>query len=79
MNNKERSSWIAVEKKLPKTYATVLVYGISSNEFLSGKNVYYGFRSLNQGWMMWDPNGINGLSNIQVSHWRPLPKPPKKG
>lgn len=62
--------WISVEDELPSIYQQVLVYSFYEDggramfiEFYNGKR---GFR------------GINNYKDKSVTHWMPLPKPPKQ-
>ena len=62
------NQWIAVEDRLPE----------NSNEVLA----FCGFES--QAWEFWlcayiDGGWFSGTDSINVTHWCPLPEPPKEG
>lgn len=65
----EKTSWISVKDRLPEDDATYLVYGRNGYGIVFA--VYYGDGE----WLTCDD-----LTNITrfVTHWMPLPKPPKE-
>ena len=58
------NEWISVKERLPRTFRSVLT--------TDGKRVTQTYRTSNDGtrWAAWAPN--------QVTHWMPLPAPPKE-
>ena len=74
------SDWISVECRLPEVPQSDKL--TSSNDLLvSGKSESTGQNITTIGWLNSDGNWhviINLLSdNLDVTHWQPLPKPPK--
>lgn len=65
----EKTSWISVKDRLPEDDATYLVYGRNGYGIVFA--VYYGDGE----WLTCDD-----LTNITrfVTHWMPLPEPPKE-
>lgn len=66
----EKTRWISVKDRMPEDDATYLVYGRNGYGIVFA--VYYGDGE----WLTCDD-----LTNITrfVTHWMPLPKPPKEG
>lgn len=70
--------WISVEERLPEAKLCVLGYGVRSrayNEpdpFAGVHDVYT--RGEDEGWLTyWN------RESVDVTHWMPLPEPPKEG
>ena len=64
------TEWIPVTERLPETCAPVLVclhWGLDDNEITVGE--YWGNSKASPGWGTFDP---------YVTHWMPLPEPPKE-
>lgn len=61
---RKQSEWISVDERLPKDCVRVLVYG-ETDIFIATR--------LNGGWFA--PVHCDG----EITHWMPLPEPPKKG
>ena len=59
--------WIPVEESLPDTYASVLIY---HGEFPS-QGYYSG-----ELWREYDPLEENGIEEVTVTHWKPMPPSP---
>jgi hypothetical protein len=68
-NNATTTEWISVEERLPKPYKSVLVFC---------RNGFKTFQSVSE---MLDENGRrwSAVCGIPVTHWMPLPAPPKGG
>ena len=58
--------WISVKDKLPEPWVDVLCHHYNDDIFI-------GYLSEINGWI--DPNGEK---DIEVTHWQPLPEPPKE-
>ena len=70
------AEWISVNDRLPDSNEDVLVCVIDSGE----PCVMYGVR-LNDGEWEWEGDAIGGWwepLDLQVTHWMPLPEPPKE-
>lgn len=70
--------WVKVEDRLPRYNETVLVYRPSMAEKILVDN-YYGFYGEDddewfEGWACY---GKNSTGNDVITHWMPLPHPPK--
>lgn len=66
----EQPGWIPVMERLPETCAPVLVclrWGMDDYEITVGE--YWGDSKASPGWGIFDP---------YVTHWMPLPTPPKE-
>lgn len=78
----EALSWRSVENELPEFDEDVLVYAIGkSNNFIgdgviaitSYTNNKYGFNIVG-----WNDPWQYFLTNYEITHWMPLPEPPKE-
>lgn len=65
------SEWIQVEDRLPEYYEIVLV-------FTRPKIFTLAFRSKVKNREWWDPDRFD-LVDVPITHWMPLPDPPKEG
>lgn len=65
------NEWVSVEDRLPPLRENVLVCAYWHEHW----GVYMGWNS-GHGWTV--SCGIGQRSDVQVSHWMPLPKPPGK-
>ncbi|EXM37651.1 hypothetical protein RASY3_14665 [Ruminococcus albus SY3] len=63
---KKDDDWISVEDRLPNPYEEVLCY-LWDGCYIIG--YYIGFR-----WIL----DIERIDSRDITHWQPLPKPPKK-
>lgn len=75
--------WISVKDKLPKQGKNVLIYWKNSanKRFIDVACIWKGKTyNYNGGWHFsyCDIDGSNMLDDSQVTHWMPLPKPPKQ-
>ena len=77
------SEWISVKDKLPNELDDVLIYGpniVITKAFLLKniidrvvhREVFY-----KAGWMISDSEEGNSIDSEHVTHWMPLPEPPK--
>lgn len=67
--NGAAAGWISVQDKLPPLGQTVIVY----REYTWGEvKVEQGCRDLNGWWRMY------GTRTKRITHWMPLPQPPKE-
>ncbi len=74
--------WISIKNKLPTEQEDVLTYGVVSGK-KAGKEyspVYVGFYECGAFYSSYDyyENNIY-ISLYNVTHWMPLPEPPKEG
>ena len=73
--------WIPVSERLPESKTKILVYGGNALIWVNGVNkpmpsVYTGYmRGFDEGWFTWDEHKYIA----KVTHWMPLPEPPKEG
>ena len=72
------SEWISVKDRMPRYNETVLIYRPSMAEpILADK--YFGFygedEEWNEGWVRY---GKDLKGNDIITHWMPLPEPPKE-
>ena len=65
------NEWVSVEERLPPLRKNVLVCAYWHEHW----GVYMGWNS-GHGWMV--SCGIGQRSDVQVSHWMPLPAPPDR-
>lgn len=62
----QSSKWISVEERLPEEEVQVLVYG----------RIF-----MDIGWILdgkWKSEYINAYDDDEITHWMPLPEPPKE-
>ena len=70
--------WISVEERMPEAKMAVLAYGQrfvfngKKIETFPMERVAY-TRGEDEGWFSWDSGDV-----IEVTHWMPLPEPPKE-
>ena len=64
--------WISVEDRLPSIGETVIFFGVAGVMvgFFSGHNTRHSVWKSHSGYVLWDD---------EVTHWMPLPEPPKEG
>lgn len=71
-------SWISCKDKMPEDNASVLFVYVSENGI---KSVHYGYhqtlKGLGSSWAK--PSGGWQYCDDDVTHWQPLPEPPKDG
>lgn len=72
--------WIPVTERLPESKVKILVYGGSIEIWHNGvkqpmPSIFTGYmRGLDEGWFAWESDDYIG----NVTHWMPLPEPPKE-
>ena len=68
------SEWISVGDKLPSKFGWFLVL----DKYLTGEKITMGFFE-GEPSFMWIPlDGRENSDSMIVTHWMPLPKPPKQ-
>jgi len=65
---KAEREWISVEDRLPEVFEHVLIYTINGRITTANITSYH----------HWNTDQPEPLSMRQVTHWMPLPKPPKQ-
>lgn len=72
------SKWISCKDKMPEDNTSVLFVYVSENGV---KSVHYGYhttiRGVYSGWRK--TSGGWEYSDEEVTHWQPIPEPPKDG
>lgn len=61
--------WIPVEERLPETFATVLIY--------NGNQVHEAILQKDRKWLAVFGDSLI-MASSDVTHWMPLPEPPKE-
>ena len=74
--------WISVDDRLPDTYQEVLVFGNDEYNNL-GRGVWIGYYRYDDWHIVNNGDYIDGgygrdYINSKITHWMPLPKPPKQ-
>ena len=64
--------WISVAERLPQNYVSVLVYLPGESPFPTVHEAYIGEDG------EWHSAVVYGVEDADVTHWMPLPKPPKE-
>ena len=73
--------WIPVTERLPESKTQILVYGGKIELWVNGvkqqiPSIFIGYmRGLDEGWFTWD----SSYYISDVTHWMPMPEPPKGG
>lgn len=67
------SEWISVREKLPELFRGVLAYCPKR------QNIYELYLNLRGEWHFFDMTVAGALLDEEVTHWMPLPEPPKEG
>lgn len=68
----KQSEWISVEERLPEADTDVLVITCHGSFKVARCNIYH-----NGTLVLWMTN--DGLGEKAITHWMPLPEPPKGG
>lgn len=68
-----KRQWISVKDRLPEICQDVLVYCKNTQRVTIGRFAHW---YDNDGW---DMVGTKGRFNDIVTHWQPMPEPPKEG
>lgn len=84
MINELKNKWISIADKLPKPFETVLLFLYSRNEVIAG---FMDKSNNSEDIAFYEPVLIdfkterlelNGIAHWKISHWMPLPNPPKE-
>lgn len=73
INRLKRGGWFSVKERLPKLYEDVLVFVNAGKHSLLST----GHLTPDDRWY-WNRNAII-FNGAEVTHWQPLPEPPKEG
>jgi hypothetical protein len=71
------SRWISVKERLPEEGLEVLVYGKILNDISKALGVRARFRGDQEWKYTWESEDIHVYNQDDVTHWKPLPEPPK--
>ena len=81
----ERDRWISVEERLPERNKEVLVYAIGDADGFWGDHVIaiaerflFKFFPSDEGKEKWSSPWQYFHTDYKITHWRPLPEPPKE-
>ena len=72
LREQEERRWIPVTERLPQNYISVLVYIPTAEPLPMVHEAYIG------GDGEWHSSIFYGIENEDVTHWMPMPKPPKE-
>ena len=67
------SEWISVKESRPEAFTGTLAYCPKH------KNVYEVYLNARGEWRFFDKTVAGALLDEEVTHWMPLPEPPKEG
>jgi hypothetical protein len=68
----EGDGWISVKDRLPDLGVQVLAYGDHAD--CDGGKAFYAAKYTNDFWGF----AIPGIGGLKITHWKPLPSPPKQ-
>lgn len=73
----QEPGWISVKDRLPEEYGNYIavVDGKATECTYSGPLI----KGIITGWSTCESDGMKWLRDEQVTHWMPLPEPPKEG
>lgn len=71
LRDQEERRWIPVEERLPQNYISVLVCIPTAEPLPMVHEAYIGDDG------EWHSSVFYGIENEDVTHWMPMPKPPK--
>jgi hypothetical protein len=75
-----QDGWISVEDRLPKNGVPCLVVYSGVVQFVAYARVCHGFNcSEGYAWTTMEEIEADDIPDEQVTHWQPLPAPPRKG
>ena len=66
--------WIPVTERLPEVDQPVMIFAFGKSV---GEGVYRGHNGFHHVWKMYTSSGT--YWDDEVTHWQPLPQPPKEG
>ena len=72
LREQEQRRWIPVEERLPQNYISVLVYIPTAEPLPMVHEAYIGDDG------EWHSSNFYEIENEDVTHWMPLPEPPKE-
>jgi len=79
------SEWIPVTEQLPELNQEVLVYAVGKIDGFIGSSVYaltkrflFKFLLSSKGTEEWRSPWLYFLEDYEITHWMPLPEPPKE-
>ena len=72
LREQEKRRWIPVEERLPQNYISVLVYTPTAEPLPMVHEAYIGDDG------EWHSSVVYGVNNEDVTHWMPMPEPPKE-
>ena len=72
LREQEERRWIPVEERLPQNYISVLVYTPTAEPLPMVHEAYIGDDG------EWHSSVVYGVNNEDVTHWMPMPEPPKE-
>ena len=72
LREQEERQWIPVEERLPQNYISVLVYTPTAEPLPMVHEAYIGDDG------EWHSSVVYGVNNEDVTHWMPMPEPPKE-
>ena len=80
---KEIPRWIPVTKRLPEVGKDVLIYAIGKSDDLSSviaitNRMIFRLFPTSEGTEMWKSPWQYFTDNYEITHWMPLPEPPKE-
>lgn len=70
-NSETATKWIPVTERLPKAFRAVLAY------CPNGGNIYEVYLNTRSEWHFFDETVAGAVLQNAVTHWMPLPEPPK--
>lgn len=70
---KQSNTWVSVEERLPETGKAINIYGYLLNELSKGSTSGY-YDNQTKSFII----AFSIKKCIKVTHWQPLPTPPKK-
>ena len=73
LREQEERRWVPVEERLPQNYISVLVYIPTAEPLPMVHEAYIGDDG------EWHSSVVYGVENEDVTHWMPMPEPPKEG
>lgn len=69
-----KPKWIPVTERLPEVDQPVMIFAFGKSV---GEGVYRGHDGFHHVWKMYTSSGT--YWDDEVTHWQPLPQPPKEG
>lgn len=77
-SSKKLDSWISVKERLPEEGIEVLIFGKVLNDISKVLGVRARFRGDQEWKYTWESEDIHVYKQDDVTHWMPLPEPPKE-